>query len=111
MRAPRLLLVMLFGLGACTSGAGNAPPEPTDRTMWSEPERVAEDSGRRTIGLIGTPFYALAKGVGCVLSVVVATPAAIGAGLSAREDRDQIRANLDRGVGANCGGSYALAPY
>jgi hypothetical protein len=111
MRAPRLALIMLLGLGACAAGAGNAPPVAADRSQWSEPELVAEDSGRRAIGLVGTPFYALAKGVGCALSVVVATPVVIGAALSAREDRDQIRANLDRGVGANCGGSYALAPY
>jgi hypothetical protein len=111
MRALCLLLVMLFGLAACASGAGNPPPEPLNQTLWGEPERTAQDSGSRTIGIVGTPFYALAKGVGCVLSVVVATPVAIGLGLSTREDRDQVRANLDRGVGANCGGSYALAPF
>jgi hypothetical protein len=110
-RVPRSTLTVLLLLGACASGAGNAPPAQPDRAARSEPERVAEDSGHRTLGFIGTPFYALFKGIGCVASVIVATPVAVGYGLTDRDDRDMVRANLDKGVGANCGGSYALAPY
>jgi hypothetical protein len=112
MRGPRLLPVLPLLLGACASGAGNAPATAQpDRAAWSEPERLAERSGSEVVGLVGTPFYALVKGIGCAASVIVATPVAIGLGLTARDDRDLIRANLDKGVGANCGGSYALAPY
>lgn len=108
---PRYRFLLLAAvLPACSAG----PPPPTaypDRYAWSPQERVAEDTGNDVINVIGTPFYALVKGVGCVASVVVATPVAIGLGLGQREDRALIRADLDKGVGANCGGSYVLGSW
>lgn len=106
---PHVLLLAAI-LPACT--AGNPPPTAfPDRDRWTPPERSAENVGNDVLRVVGTPFYALVKGVGCVASVVVATPVAIGLGLSRREDRALIRSELDKGVGANCGGSYALGDW
>ena len=101
---------MALVLGAC--GAGKAPPTAyPDRAQWSEPERVSQSVGHDVLNVIGTPFYALFKGATCVTTVVLATPVAVGIGLTERPDRALVRAELDRGVGANCGGSYVLSAY
>jgi hypothetical protein len=105
-----LAAAMVLTLAAC--GAGKAPPTVyPDRTAWTYPEQVAQSSGHEVLAIIGTPFYAVVKGVTCVASVIVATPVAIGLDLGERDDRAAVRAELDRGVGANCGGSYLLDSY
>ncbi len=107
MTARPWLLLLAALLPACS--AGHPPPTAQpDRYAWTPQERIAEDTGNDVVNVIGTPFFALVKGVGCVASVVVATPVAIGLGLGQRDDRALIRADLDKGVGANCGGSYVL---
>ena len=68
----------------------------------------AERKGRGAVNVIGTPFYALFKAVGCVGTVVIAAPAAAVVDLTDRPDKAALRQNLDRGVGHNCGGSYVL---
>lgn len=101
---------MILTLGACA--AGKAPPSAyPDRALWTEPERVSQSVGHDVLNIIGTPFYALFKGATCVTSVALATPVAVGYGLTERPDRALVRAELDRGVGANCGGSYVLGAY
>ena len=105
----RILLLAAFMPGC---SAGNPPPTAyPDREFWTPPEYSAASVGSDVLQVVGTPFYALAKGVGCVASVVIATPVAIGLGLSQREDRALIRSELDKGVGANCGGSYVLGNW
>lgn len=94
-------------LGACA--AGKIPPQSQpSRLAWTHPERVAESSGHSVLTIIGTPFFALTKAVGCVATVLVATPVAIGLELGENPDRLLVRSELDRGVGTNCGGSYVL---
>jgi hypothetical protein len=101
------LMGLALLIGAC--GAGKIPPQTyPDRATWTYPERVAESSGNQVINFIGTPFYALTKAVGCVATVLVATPVAIGLELGESPDRLAVRSELDRGVGTNCGGSYIL---
>jgi len=68
----------------------------------------AERKGRGAVNVIGTPFYALFKAVGCVGTVVIAAPAAAVVDLTDRPDKAALRQNLDRGVGHNCGGSWVL---
>ena len=110
MPARHHVLLLAALLPACA--AGKAPPDAyVDRDRITPPERTAQDVGSDVIGIVGTPFYALVKGVGCVASVVMATPVAIGLGMTERPDRALIRSELDRGVGANCGGSYALGSW
>jgi hypothetical protein len=102
--------LVTLALGACA--AGRTPPAAyPDRALWNEQDRASHSVGHDVLNIIGTPFYALAKGVTCVTTVVVATPVAIGYGLGERPDRALVRAELDRGVGANCGGSYMLGAY
>ena len=60
------------------------------------------------VNIIGTPFYALFKAVGCVGTVVLAAPAAAVVELADRPDKAEMRQSLDRGVGHNCGGSWVL---
>lgn len=101
-----LVALGLF-LGAC--GAGKIPPESyPNRVAWTGPERIAESSGHDVINAVGTPFFALGKAIGCVATVVLATPVAVGLGLGENPDRVAVRSELDRSVGSNCGGSYVL---
>lgn len=74
----------------------------------AEPSPVARRNAAGTVNVIGTPFYALFKAVACVGSVVVAAPTAGLVALTDRHDRHAIQANLHRGVGLNCGGSWVL---
>ena len=98
-----------LALAGCAADAGKAPPvRYPERVAWTPPERAAERSGNDIVSTIGTPFFALTKAIGCVASVLVATPVAIGLELSERPDRLLLRSELDRGVGTNCGGSYRL---
>lgn len=60
------------------------------------------------VNVIGTPFYALFKATACVLSAVIAGPAAGVIALTDRPDKARMRQQLDEGVGENCGGSYVL---
>jgi hypothetical protein len=107
MPARHCILLLVALLPACA--AGSAPPVAyVDRDRLTPPERAAEDVGGGALSVVGTPFFALIKGVGCVASVVIATPVAIVLGLGERPDRALVRSELDRGVGANCGGSYVL---
>lgn len=109
MRIRTASLIGALLLGGCAADAGKPPPAKyPERVAWTEPERVAERSGNQIVATVGTPFYALTKALGCVASVLVATPVAIGLELSERPDRLQLRSELDRGVGTNCGGSYWL---
>lgn len=90
MRHAALLGLVAMLLGGCaTSG-----PEPV--------------SGRPAVGIIGTPFFALFKGVTCVATVAVAAPGAALVQLTERGDKEQLRAELDHGVGRNCGGAWSL---
>ena len=98
---------LVLMVGACAAGKEPAPLQP-NRATWSYTEQRSHAVGVDVINVIGTPFYALAKGVTCVLTTAVAVPVAIGLGLTERPDRASARSELDRGVGANCGGSYVL---
>jgi hypothetical protein len=99
------LLVVL--LGACSQ-------TPSERqTAFGTPQATAvsaeaERRGRGAVNVIGTPFYALFKAVGCVGTVVLAAPAAAVLELTDRADKAAMRQSLNRGVGHNCGGSYVL---
>lgn len=105
----RILLLSAL-LPACS--AGHPPPTVyPDRYAWTPEQRIAEETGSDIVNVVGTPFFALFKGVGCVASVLIATPVAVGLGLGDRDDRALIRADLDKGVGANCGGSYVLGSW
>jgi hypothetical protein len=106
MRPQPIAALVSLTLGACA--AAGPPAVPVDRTEWSQPERVAEDAGAQVLTVVGTPFYALFKGVACVASTLLAAPASAGLALSDRPDRDIVRAHLNEGVGQNCGGSYVL---
>ena len=87
---------------------------PTERqTAFGSPQATtvsaeAERRGRGAVNVIGTPFYAVFKAVGCIGTVVLAAPAAAVVELTDREDKAQLRQSLNRGVGHNCGGSYVL---
>jgi hypothetical protein len=87
---------------------------PTERqTAFGAPQATAvspeaERGGRSAVTVIGTPFYALFKAVGCVGTVVLAAPAAAVVELADRPDKAEMRQSLDRGVGHNCGGSWVL---
>jgi|GEM_PF-2484259 len=87
---------------------------PTERqTAFGSPQATtvsagAERAGRNAVTVIGTPFYALFKAVGCVGTVVLAAPAAAVVELADRPDKAALRQSLDRGVGHNCGGSWVL---
>lgn len=109
MRMRTAILIGALALAGCAADAGKPPPAKyPERVAWTEPERVAERSGSEIVSTIGTPFFALTKALGCVASVIVAAPVAIGLELGERPDRLLLRSELDRGVGTNCGGSYRL---
>jgi hypothetical protein len=109
MRIRTASLIGALMLGGCAADAGKPPPAKyPERVAWTEPERVAERSGSDIVATVGTPFFALTKALGCVASLLVATPVAIGVELGERPDRALLRSELDRGVGTNCGGSYRL---
>lgn len=109
MRMRTAILVGTLALAGCAADAGKTPPASyPQRVAWTAPEHAAERSGHGIVSTIGTPFYALTKAIGCVASVLVATPVAIGLELGERPDRLLLRSELDRGVGTNCGGSYRL---
>jgi hypothetical protein len=68
------------------------------------PERP--DGG--ALAAIGTPVYALFKGVACVATVAVAAPGASALALTDRRDKATLTRELERGVAANCGGRWTL---
>ncbi|MDX6749143.1 hypothetical protein SH611_04930 [Geminicoccaceae bacterium 1502E] len=90
MRRAACLGVLGLLLGGCAGSSGEPP------------------SGRPAVGIIGTPFYALFKGVACVATVTVAAPAAAAMQLTDRRDKEEVRQSLDDGVGRNCGGAWSL---
>lgn len=91
---------------------------PTERQSTFGPTYVSpagpgiEARARRdasgAINVLGTPFYAIFKATACVVSTVIAAPAAGLIGLTDRPDKARMRRQLDEGVGENCGGSYVL---
>lgn len=68
------------------------------------PERP--DGG--ALATLGTPVYAVFKGVACVATVALAAPIAGAVALADRPDRAARTTELERGVAANCGGRWTL---
>lgn len=108
MRRTLLMSLALATLAACA--AGGPPAEPVDRWGLTPPEQSAERVGRGVVSTLAAPLYVVFKGVTCVASAVLAAPVSAGMALTTRPDRDIMRAELHRGVGQNCGGSYLLDP-
>lgn len=68
------------------------------------PERP--DGG--ALAVIGTPVFAVLKGVGCLATVLVAAPGASALALTDRHDRAARTRELERGVAHTCGGRWTL---
>ena len=94
------LVVAGLILSGCTGRA-----EPPTNTVASEPANFENNTA---VTVIGTPFYAVFKLTGCILTVAIAAPGAALLELTNRPNKRQERAQLDAGVAHNCGGSYVL---
>jgi hypothetical protein len=95
----RVLLLCLL----CAACAATHPPD--------SPALSADAANGQAIATaIGTPFYALFKGTGCLVSAIVVVPSAAAIALTDRSARDEEQKALYAGLGQNCYGSYALAP-
>jgi hypothetical protein len=74
-------------------------------------ESTATADARRFVEVAGTPFFAVAKGVTCVVTAVGSLPAAALANavpIFEPEDKREINSGIHRTVGQTCGGPYAL---
>ncbi len=109
---------VILALAACLLTACSQTPTerqstfgaaPSVTTAWGQDGALRpRRDGSGALTVIGTPFYALFKAVGCVGTVLIAAPAAGVIALTDRPDKREMRRQLDYGVGENCGGSYAL---
>jgi len=103
-----LIMALLVPLVAACSQTPTERQTAFGTSQATSVSAEAERKGRGAVNVIGTPFYALFKAVGCVGTVVIAAPAAAVVDLTDRPDKAALRQNLDRGVGHNCGGSWVL---
>lgn len=74
-------------------------------------EGAATASARRFVEVAGTPFFAVAKSVACVVTAVGSLPAAALANATPifePEDKRELNSGIYRAVGRTCGGPYAL---
>lgn len=71
-------------------------------------EEAAGATAKRVIDTVGTPFYALFKGAGCVGGTIVAVPAASVFAVTGSAGDKALRRDVYDGVGRTCGGSYRL---
>jgi hypothetical protein len=95
-------------MGALALGACQTAPTETPEAVRAE-DRV--HPGDAVVSAVGTPFYAVFKGVVCVASVVVAAPIAAVTALSDSRYAPEVQASLGDGVSQNCGPPYVLRPY
>jgi hypothetical protein len=71
-------------------------------------ERSSTATAKSVLNTVGTPFYAVGKGVTCVASAVVAVPVAGAAQLLGRPSDQELQQQTYQGVGRTCGGPYRL---
>lgn len=95
----RALIVCLLCAGCATA-----------RPPGSAPMSADAANGQAVATVIGTPFYALFKAAGCIVTAIVVVPSAAAMALTDRAVRDEEQEALYAGLGQNCYGSYALAP-
>jgi len=82
----------------------------TTRPVGAPPMTPDAANGQGIVTILGTPFYALFKATGCVLTTVVVVPSAALLAMTNRPDRAEQQAWLYDGLGRNCYGSYAMQP-
>lgn len=95
----RALLVCLVCAGCATARPSDSPPISADAA-----------DGQAVASAIGTPFHALFKAAGCLVTAIIAVPSAAALALTDRGARDEEQLELYAGLGHNCYGSYALEP-
>jgi hypothetical protein len=93
-------------LALCLLCAGCA----TARPPGSAPMAADSANGQALATVVATPFRALFKAAGCVVTAIVVAPSAAALALTDRSSREREQAALYEGLGQNCYGSYALAP-
>lgn len=91
MPARALLLLLLLACGSCSS-----------------PGESSSATARKAINTVGTPVYAVGKGIWCAVSAVAGVPVASVAQVSGIPQEGEIRRDVYRTVGKACGGSYKL---
>jgi hypothetical protein len=96
--ASALVLTGLLVAG-CASRPAGAPP--------ITPEAA---NGQAIVTVLATPFHALFKATGCVLSTVIAVPTTAGLALTDRPRRGEEQLATEEGLGRNCYGSYVYQP-
>lgn len=92
---PALLLAGM--LGACASVPGNGSQS---------------DGGGQVLAAVGTPFLIVAKVPVCILTLVVAGPAAAVSELGEDDNSlgQEVHQSLADGIDRNCGPPYAVSP-
>lgn len=82
----------------------------TTRPPGAEPMSADAANGQAIATALGSPFHALFKAAGCVVTAIVAVPSAAALALTDRTVRDEEQEALYAGLGQNCYGDYGLAP-
>ncbi len=95
----RVLALCILCSACATTRPAGAPPMSPDAA-----------NGQSIVTVLGTPFYALFKATGCVLTTVVVVPSAAVLAMTDRPQREEEQAWLYSGLGRNCYGSYAMQP-
>ncbi len=71
-------------------------------------EQSATGTARQVLNAVGTPVYAVLKGVSCVATGVVAVPAASAFQITGTPQDRGLQDDTYKTVGRVCGGSYVL---
>jgi len=74
-------------------------------------EGAATADARRFVEVAGTPFFAVAKSVACVVTAAGSLPTAAlvsATPIFEPEDKRELNSSIHRTVGRTCGGPYAL---
>ncbi len=95
----RALIVCLLCAGCATARPPGSPPLSADAA-----------NGQAVATAIGTPFHALFKAAGCLVTAIIVVPSAAALALTDRSVRGEEEEALYAGLGNNCYGSYALEP-
>jgi hypothetical protein len=113
MRGMLLALLLAGTVGGCV-GAGVMPGNGSQSNAGVLPgnDSQSDGGGGQVLAAIGTPFLIVAKVPVCVLTLVVAGPAAAVNELSEDDNSlgQEVNQSLADGIDRNCGPPYAISP-
>ncbi len=101
MRRTALVCCLALAFAGCA-----AREQPATDVLPGEHSSTA--TAKSVLNTVGTPFFAVGKGVACVATAVVAVPTVGAAQILDRPADHELQRQAYRGVGKTCGGSYRL---